>query len=150
MRSAYRVGYVLARAWWRIRRPSHRGALVAIWAAGRLLLVRQSYQRLPAFPGGGVHDGEAPRDAARRELAEELGLRVAPDDLVPVCVARERWDGRRDTVAFFELHLAAEPALRLDRREIVSAAFVAHAALPPAVSRPVGYYLAWRRGTAPP
>ncbi len=32
-------------------------------------------------PGGGVEDGESLRAAAVRELAEEIGLVVAPDDL---------------------------------------------------------------------
>lgn len=32
-----------------------------------------------AFPGGRMEDGERPRDAALRELSEEVGLRLAPD-----------------------------------------------------------------------
>jgi 8-oxo-dGTP pyrophosphatase MutT (NUDIX family) len=32
-------------------------------------------------PGGGLDEGESPVDAARRELAEETGLRLSPADL---------------------------------------------------------------------
>jgi glyoxylase-like metal-dependent hydrolase (beta-lactamase superfamily II)/8-oxo-dGTP pyrophosphatase MutT (NUDIX family) len=36
------------------------------------------------FPGGRIEAGEDPREAARRELAEETGVEIAPADLVPV------------------------------------------------------------------
>src|SRR5690349_1164520 len=83
-RLAYRLGFRAARLWWRLRRPDHHGAVVAVWLGGRILVVRQSYRANPSWPGGGVRRGEAPREAARRELAEELGLAVRPDALVPV------------------------------------------------------------------
>ncbi len=138
------MGYPLARAWWEVRSPLHRGALVAVWAGGRLLLVRQSYQGRAAFPGGGVGHNEHPRDAAHRELIEELGLDAPPSAMSLACETTQRWDGRRDTVTFFELHLAREPSLRVDLREIVSAAFYDPSGLPARISNPVAHYLRWR------
>lgn len=35
-----------------------------------------------AFPGGSIDDGESPLDTALRELDEEVGLRLAPADVV--------------------------------------------------------------------
>lgn len=128
-RAAYRVGFRAARLWWRLRRPDHDGAVVAIWLGGRVLVVQQSYRTNLSWPGGGIRRGEEPRDAARRELREELGLLVGPDDLV---FAREMvvdWDYRRDRVRIFEMHLRAEPAIRLDNREIVAARFMEPRAL---------------------
>ena len=119
----YWVGFRLARIWWWLRRPDHRGALVAIWFDGRILAVRQSYRTALSWPGGGVNRNEDPRDAARRELAEELGLAVSSADLLPVREMIVNWDFRRDHIYIFELYLLAEPVFKIDRREIVEAKF---------------------------
>jgi ADP-ribose pyrophosphatase len=54
-------------------------AIVAVDAAGRIVLVRQErpavHATLLELPAGIVDEGEAPEEAARRELAEETGLR---------------------------------------------------------------------------
>jgi 8-oxo-dGTP pyrophosphatase MutT (NUDIX family) len=118
---------------------------VAIWVAGRVLCVRQSYRRALSFPGGGIEPGEPPGEAARRELREELGLDVAAADLRHVFTAAGLWDGRHDTVWFHELHLAQAPALRPDRREVVATAFIDATRLEKLrVTGPVRAYLDWR------
>ncbi|MFD0501530.1 NUDIX domain-containing protein [Streptomyces rhizosphaericus] len=43
---------------------------------GRLLLVNPTYKDGWDLPGGMAEDNEAPEDAARRELLEELGLSI--------------------------------------------------------------------------
>ncbi|MFB9128263.1 NUDIX hydrolase [Paraburkholderia dipogonis] len=118
-RMALRLGFQFARAWWHLRRPRHEGALVAIYVGQALLLVKSSYRAEWNFPGGSVHPGEAPDSAARREMEEEIGLSAGT--LIPAGSACGIWDGRRDRVHFFELHLDCMPELRLDNREIVAA-----------------------------
>jgi 8-oxo-dGTP pyrophosphatase MutT (NUDIX family) len=56
-------------------------ALVALWHAGRLLLVHVRHRDCWELPGGGIDPGESPREAASRELWEEAGQRVAPAGL---------------------------------------------------------------------
>ena len=120
-RLVYRIAFRILRGWWRLRRPDHAGAIVAVWAAGRVLLVRQSYRATWTFPGGGIGRGETARAAARRELGEEIGLMTDETALAFAGDWAGWWDHRRDRVAIFELRLRAMPPLRLDNREIVGA-----------------------------
>jgi 8-oxo-dGTP diphosphatase len=123
-RVALRVGFRIARVWWHLRRPHHEGALVAIYVGPALLLLKSSYRAGWNLPGGSLQPGETPEAAAKREMEEEIGL--SSYTLRPAGSACGIWDGRRDQVHFFELHLDRMPELRLDNREIIDA----HLALP--------------------
>lgn len=136
------MAFRLLRAWWYLRRPDHRGAIVALWVGRRVLMLRPSYRDTLDFPGGGIEGGETPAAAACRELAEEIGLAVRAEELVHAGDIVAWWDYRRDHVAIFELRLDAPPALRIDNREIVAAGFMTRdAALVSPVSPFVRAYL---------
>lgn len=50
--------------------------------AGRLLIVRKGGSAIFMLPGGKPEAGEAPETALARELAEELGVRLARSELL--------------------------------------------------------------------
>ena len=143
------LGFPLARIWWRLRGASHEGALVAVTVDRALLLVRSSYRAEWNFPGGSIRRGETPEAAARRELAEEVGL--VAQRLVPAGEASGIWDGRRDRVHFFELRLDQPPRLQLDNREIIAARLVSPNELRGlAVTGPVAVYIRRSIAARPP
>jgi 8-oxo-dGTP diphosphatase len=65
-------------------------------AAGRVLLVKPTYKDHWDVPGGVVESNESPRDAARRELGEELGLDREPGELLCVDWSRRARIAPRD------------------------------------------------------
>lgn len=56
-------------------------AVVLRDAEDRVLTVRKRHTEAFMFPGGKPEPGEEPREAARREVKEELGLDVESEDL---------------------------------------------------------------------
>ena len=139
------TGFRVARLWWRLTQRPHEGALVAVHVGSDLLLVRTSYRRAWSFPGGGLKAGEAPMEAARRELQEEIGL--AGNLAGPAGVFTGFYDGRPDRVHVYQLQLDRLPPLRLDHREIAEARLFGAAELDRlAVIGPVAAYLGTSRG----
>jgi len=129
-RMVFFVGYRVMLVWWAIRRPVMHGAYVAVWWRGRLLVIRNSYKRPLSVPCGMIGRRESPRRAAARELAEEVGIDVAPDALREVGEFVVEWEHKEDHAHFFELELEEAPALRLDGREVVWGEFVPEEELP--------------------
>ena len=141
--AAYVLAYRALRLWWFLRRPRHRGALVALWHGGEILMIRTSYRRRWDLPGGGVGRGEDARDAALRELAEEVGISLPPAALRIAAEGESFWEHRHDHVTIFEARVAHRPPLRIDAREIIEAGFrdpstVDLAAVNPQVARYLG------------
>jgi len=122
-RMAYKGAYQLMRLYWRLARPKTRGALVAIWQNGEVLLVRNSYVSYYCIPGGYIKGTETPVMAAVRELAEEVGIRATPEDLKLVRQETHTWEGKTDEVFIFDLTTIERPVFQVDNREVVDAEF---------------------------
>lgn len=69
-----------------------RAAGVLYVSAGRVLMVGASYKRHWDIPGGVVEQGETPREAAVREVKEELGFTAELGRLLVVDVVRASSD----------------------------------------------------------
>ena len=123
IRTAFKVAHRMLRTWWFVRRPHTRGALVAVWHDGKILLVKNSYRRQYTLPGGYIRSSETPSEAGARELAEEVGIQVRPDDVPVVYRGVHPFEFRRDEVSIVELEVSEPPQIAVDKREVVWAGF---------------------------
>ncbi|MFF1463367.1 NUDIX domain-containing protein [Streptomyces sp. NPDC058330] len=93
-------------------------------ARGRILLVEPNYRDGWALPGGTIESdtGEGPRQGARRETAEEIGLDIEPGRLLAVDWARG--PGRPPIAAYlYDGGVLSEEqlgAIRLQEEELLS------------------------------
>ncbi len=133
LRLGYRTAYLGLRVWWFLARPPAVGVKCLLFDGDRVLLVRHTYG--PSrweVPGGSIKRGEAPLQAARREVAEELGLDI--DGWRELGVVSGPNAHRYETLHCYaaEVH---SPQLTLARGEIAEARWFPRAELPPKVRR---------------
>jgi ADP-ribose pyrophosphatase YjhB (NUDIX family) len=137
--AAYPVFYRLPHRlrMWLVRRlaPTYTvGSVVLVRDTGgdRLLLLRQPPGRAWSLPAGLLARRESPIDGAVRELAEESGILLRPEQLraaVPNALVHHR--GQWVDMVFEAAVPAASTPLRVDGAEVLEAAWHDLAALPP-------------------
>ena len=131
-RQGYRIAHRLLRSWWFVARPHVQGVKCALTDGESVLLVRHTYGHSEwDMPGGGIHRGEEPMAAARREMEEELGIGI--DNLRPLGEIRGRAYQAHDRIYCFHAELLA-PELTIDRGELEEARWFPRAQLPDELS----------------
>ena len=95
--------------------------------AGRLLVLKPPYKPTWDLPGGIVERDESPREGARREVHEEIGLHVEPGELLVVDWIPRTGDFTEIVAFLFDGGVLTEDDIRqivLQESEVVSFRFV--------------------------
>lgn len=128
-----RLAYAAMRMKWWLLRPIALGVRMILLQDDQVLLVRHTYTSGWNFPGGSMHRGETPLEAATREALEEAGAELLePAQLVGIFSSFE--DRKSDHVALFVArHFnLIQPT---DRYEIAEARFFPLNKLPEGLGR---------------
>ena len=95
--------------WFRLTRGATLGVrILAIDQARRVCLVRHTYIEGWHLPGGGVERGEHTLEAAIKEVGEEAGLIVAPENMSMVSIHTNFAAFKGDHVLLYRAHAWGE------------------------------------------
>lgn len=115
-------------SWRKFKRTPIAGVSVIVTnISGDVLLLRHSYgPAVWALPGGGMKRGEDPVECARREVREELGIRLT--HIQQLGTIEEVLSGSQHTAHLFHAVCDARP--KPDLREVTEARFFPSHSLP--------------------
>lgn len=119
-----RTAYLIIRLFWFLFRPKSYGVGVAVWHSGKVLIIRNSYRTGYSLPGGNKKRRETGRLTAVRELSEEVGVLLNPDDLTHAGRFISTHEFKKDHVTLYEVEFKDRPAIIIDNREVIEAQFL--------------------------
>jgi mutator protein MutT len=142
-RTLIQLIYPVLRRYWFLVRPKTFGVQCVIQHRDAILLVRNTYGRKQwTFPGGSIARGETAEDAIRREVREEVGLRV--QHLQRLGTFAATIDYKRDHVAGFA-GVSPDRQVTIDTAEILEARWFQPQDLPPLAPAAACIVAMWQR-----
>lgn len=92
--------------YWRVMKPKTTRVRAVVISHGNILLVRHIGKKVWSFPSGMVEKSETLFSALKRELFEELGIRIVPEHVSrKLGTYRQKTKTRDDTVHVFVVEL---------------------------------------------
>lgn len=126
--SMFRLGYRLVYAMYRrfcfIYKSSSIGTQMAVWAEGRLLVIKNSYRPGLHMPGGHASSDLSFMENALKELWEETGVKLSPENVSFARTVRHRRHGVLVTDFIYRAELTRMPVVTLDQREVIFGVFL--------------------------
>lgn len=120
--AAFWVGWPVL---WLALRPTTRTRVIILNAKGEILFVKGWVGSGKwILPGGGVHSGEDPVLGAIREVNEEVGLQLMPDQFKQFDEGLANEHGIRFRYIAYQVSLSDSPDLRRQKREITDAGWL--------------------------
>ncbi len=100
MRLIYKILYPAYQLYCFIFRPKTFGVTCIIECKGEILMIRNSYGKNTwTFPGGGIKKNETSEEAAKREVLEEVGIRIK--NVQQIGEFKSELEYKKDTVFCF-------------------------------------------------
>jgi 8-oxo-dGTP pyrophosphatase MutT (NUDIX family) len=109
----------MLRVYWFLRRPEVRGVKCVLTRGEEVLLVRHTYgDRRWDLPGGRIKRDEPALNTARREMHEELGVRI--EKWAPLGLVTGTAEFRRDRMHVFHAEINEGELLEIDQGELAT------------------------------
>ncbi len=120
----FKLAYQLKLLYNKIFYPDAYGVYVAVWAEGKILMIKNSYKSYFTLPCGGIKKDESAEQAAVRELLEEVNIQTNAKELSFFSSFLSVFENMHDHINLYELYLKKVPQFNIDNREVIWGEFI--------------------------